>query len=273
VVVSFVESWKLLRLPLAVVGVAYVAFALYAPFLAQRLLYYPQFGSARAPEGLRKIKGDEGELAVLYLPNPAAQFTLWYFHGNAEDLGDIEPVLREYHEAGFSVFAVEYPGFGHSAGRPSEAAIYAAARKGREYLRNELKVPAERTILLGHSLGGGSALELATDEKVAGLVLQSTFVSAYRVMTRWPILPFDQYKNLEKMARVRCPILVLHGRADEVIGFHHGEALFAAAPEPKRSLWVDEAGHNNFRTIAGKKFWTTLSEFRAVCAAASGLKP
>jgi pimeloyl-ACP methyl ester carboxylesterase len=271
--VSIVEIWKLLRLPLAVAGVAYVAFALYAPTLAQRLLYHPQFGSGRAPEGLRKIKGEQGDLAVFYLPNPAAQFTLWYFHGNAEDIGDIEPALREFHEAGFSIFAVEYPGYGHSVGKPSEQALYAAARKGREYLRQELKVPAERTLLYGHSLGGGSAVEMATDEKVGGLVLQSTFVSAYRVMTRWSVLPRDQFKNLAKLSRVTCPILVMHGRADEVIGFHHGEALFAAAREPKRSLWVDHAGHNNFRSAAAKRFWTALSDFRALCASTAGLKP
>src|SRR4051812_49229143 len=152
-----VDMWKLLRLPLAAIGIGYVLFAILAPYLAQRLLYYPQFGSGRMPPGLRKIPGEAGELAALWLPNPAAQFTIWYFHGNAEDLGDIEPALREFHDAGFSVFAVDYPGYGHSAGRPSESALYAAARKGRDYLRDELKIPAERTIAYGHSLGGGSA--------------------------------------------------------------------------------------------------------------------
>src|SRR3954471_22883275 len=138
------EMWKLLRLLLAVAGAAYVVFALYAPHLAPRLLYYPQIGSGRPPEGLRKIPGEAGELAALWLPNPGARFTIWYFHGNAEDLGDIEPALREFHEAGFFVFAVDYPGYGQSAGRPSEAALYAAARNGRDYLRRELKIPAER---------------------------------------------------------------------------------------------------------------------------------
>jgi fermentation-respiration switch protein FrsA (DUF1100 family) len=222
---------------------------------------------------LRKIRGEAGELAVLYLPNPGARFTLCYFHGNAEDLGDIEPMLREFREAGFSVFAVENPGYGHSAGRPSEAAIYAAARTARDYLRNVLKVPAEQTLLYGHSLGGGAALQLAAEEKVGGLVLQSTFVSAFRVMTRWPLLPFDQFKNLAKLPRVSCPVLILHGTADEVISFHHGETLFAAAHEPKRAMWVNGAGHNDLREVAGKKFWDTLSAFRDLCARSIGSTP
>jgi abhydrolase domain-containing protein 17 len=270
--VTAVETWKLLRVPLAVLGTGYVCFAALAPTIAQRLLYYPQFGSTRAPEGLRKIRGEAGELAVLYLPNPGARFTLWYFHGNAEDLGDIEPRLRDFREAGFSVFAVEYPGYGHSAGQPSESAIYAAIATARDYLRNELKVPAEQTILYGHSLGGGPALQLALEERQGGVVLQSTFTSAFRVMTRWPVLPFDQYQNIRKLPRVSCPVLILHGTNDEVISFHHGEALFAAALEPKRAMWMPGAGHNDLREVAGKKFWDALTEFRDLCARSSGAK-
>jgi fermentation-respiration switch protein FrsA (DUF1100 family) len=267
------EIWKLVRLLLVLAGSGYLAFALYAPYLAPRLLYYPQIGSGRPPAGLRKIPGAVGELAALWLPNPGAAFTVWYFHGNAEDLGDIEPALQEFHDAGFSVFAVDYPGYGQSAGRPSEAALYAAARHGRNFLRQELKIPAERTILYGHSLGGGSATQLATEEKVAGLVLQGAFMSAYRVLTHWPLLPGDQYRNLAKIRSVRCPVLVVHGEADEVIAFHHGETLFAAAPEPKRNYWVPNAGHNDLRTVAGQQFWTTLSDFRALCARTIGLTP
>ncbi len=270
---SALETLKLLRLPLAAIGVGYVCFAALAPTIAQRLLYHPQHGSGRAPDGLRRIQGGTGELAVLYLPNPGAHFTLWYFHGNAEDLGDIESALRGFRDAGFSVFAVEYPGYGHSAGTPSEQNLYAAARVARTYLREELRVPAERTILYGHSLGGGSAVQLAAEEEVGGLVLQSCFTSAFRVMTRWRLLPFDQFENLRKLPRVTSPVLVLHGTEDEVISLVHGETLFAAAAAPKRSLWVEGAGHNDLRGVAGKGFWDALSAFRDLCRRPGGAQP
>lgn len=211
----------------------YLGLALLAQLVAGSLLYHPQRGSQRAPFSLRKISaGTGGELAVLYLPNAGARFTLWYLHGNAENFGDLEPQLRAFRRAGYAVFAFDYPGYGHSSGRPSEAAIFAAAQRAGNYLRTELKVPAAQTLLYGFSLGGGPAVQLATEEKFGGLVLQSTFLSAYRVMTRWHLLPFDQFENLRKLPGVSCPVLVLHGDADPVVSFPPGLALLAAAPEP-----------------------------------------
>jgi fermentation-respiration switch protein FrsA (DUF1100 family) len=104
-------------------------------------------------------------------------------------------------------------------------------------------------------------------------VLQAAFTSAFRVLTHWPLLPRDQYRNVAKLRNVHCPVLVTHGQADEVIAFHHGEMLFAAAAEPKRNFWVPTAGHNDLRTVAGQEFWTVLSEFRALCARTIDLKP
>jgi fermentation-respiration switch protein FrsA (DUF1100 family) len=74
-------------------------------------------------------------------------------------------------------------------------------------------------------------------------------------------LPFDKFRNIDKIKKVTCPVLVMHGKADDVIPFEHGQKLFAAANQPKRSLWVDEAGHNDFIWVAGEQYGTTLQEF------------
>lgn len=268
------EYWKFLRVPALLLLGGYVAFTVTARLLVPGALYFPRFGSMRAPAGLHKLKGADGsEIALLHLPNPQARFTLWFFHGNAEDLGDIEDQLRAWRDEGFAVFAMDYPGYGLSTGRPSEQTIYAAARIARAYLRKDLNVPAARTILLGRSLGGGPAVQMATEEKVGGLVLQSAFTSVYRVVTRWPILPFDSFQNERKLRQVTCPTLVLHGRADEIIPFHHGETLYVAAAGPKRHLWVADATHNDFTAVAGDRFPAALREFSALCAQASGSNP
>ena len=68
------------------------------------------------------------------------------------------------------------------------------------------------------------------------------------------------------MPFVRCPVLVIHGRADEVISFRHGEALLDAAPGPKQHLWLSGAGHNNLVDVAGDSYWTALREFSELCA-------
>ena len=229
--------------------------------VSDRLLFQPDFGSRRAPAGAVSLKTNTGhEVSVLFLPNPAARLTLWYFHGNAEDLGDIEGRLRMLRDAGFAVFACEYPGYGISGGAPSERSINGATRVALDYLREQCGVPVGRILVYGSSLGGGPAVELASREPVAGLVLQSAFTSTYRVMTRWPLLPFDTFENLRKLPAVRCPLLIVHGEDDDVVPIHHGEVLFAAAREPKRFFRVKSAGHNDLVGVAGQDYWQALRE-------------
>lgn len=245
-----------------VILAAYLGVTLLAAGVVDRMLYYPDYAPRNAPVGLIRIPTAEGgSIAALHLPNPAAKHTLWFFHGNAESLGSLEPFLREMHARGFAVFAYDYPGYGVSAGRPSEKSIYAANAAATRYLQETLKVPLSRVILVGRSLGGGPATDIAAREPVAGLVLQSAFVSVYRVMTRVRLLPFDQFENLRKLPRVKCPVLVMHGTADEVIPFTHGEKLFAAAPGAKASLWIEGAHHNDFVALAGERYWTALHNF------------
>lgn len=246
----------------AVVILFYAVVVVSTHFVSGGMMFLSGYGSRRAPDGMIRIPlANGGSLAALYLPNPTAKHTLWFFHGNAEDLGDLEPFLREMHRRGFAVFAVDYPGYGLSTGTPSEPAIYAATNAAARYLQDELHVPLARTILYGRSLGGGPAVELAANERVAGLVLQSAFMSAYRTMTLWRLLLFDKFENLRKLPRVTCPVLVMHGRADEVVSFAHGEALFAVAPGPKSHLWVDGAHHNDFISVAGEHYWQALQDF------------
>lgn len=244
--------------------VLYVALTALAATVVDRMLYFPDYASRKAPENLIRVPlPDGGSLAAVYLPNPAAKHTLWFFHGNAEDLGSLEPFLRELHARGFAVFAYDYPGYGVSTGTPNEKAIYAANAAAARYLQDTLHVPLSRVILVGRSLGGGPATDLATREPVAGLVLQSAFMSVYRVMTRVRLLPFDQFENLRKLPRVKCPVLVMHGTADEVIAFKHGEKLFAAALGKKSYLWIEGAQHNDFIGVAGERYWRALREFDA----------
>ena len=246
----------------AVLGGLYVAVVACAHFLADSQMFFPSMGSGRKPKEMIRIPQPDGTaLAALYLPNSAARHTVWFFHGNAEDLGDLEPLLLEFHRRGYAVFAYDYPGYGLSGGRPSELSIYAATNTGARYLRDTLKVPLDNVILYGRSIGAGPAVELALHEPVAGLVLQSAFMSAYRVMTRWRLLPFDKFENLRRLPEVHCPVLVMHGGEDRIVPPAHGEALLAAAAGPKRHLWIEAAGHNDFLAIAGERYWQALREF------------
>jgi abhydrolase domain-containing protein 17 len=245
----------------------YLACAAIARLLAARALYYPEMGSRRAPEGMQTIRDSNGsDIAILHLRNPAARFTIWFFHGNAEDLGDGEAWLHALRDAGYSVLGFDYPGYGLSSGKPSESALNSSARAVRDHLRKTLKVTPAQTLIFGRSLGGGPAVQMVLEEPVGGLILQSSFTSVYRVVTKSRVLPFDFFENERKLPGVACPISIMHGERDEVIPFTHGEALFAVAREPKRFFPVPGARHNDFLLVAGRSFWDELRAFSDLCA-------
>ncbi|HEY9709655.1 MAG TPA: alpha/beta hydrolase [Oculatellaceae cyanobacterium] len=240
----------------------YIFFGLYVFFVADRMIFLPQPSSYQDTSAILKLRtADQIQLSAVYLPNPASTYTILYTHGNAEDLGDIQPVLQQLQNTGFSVFAYDYRGYGTSQGKSSERNSYRDIDTAYNYLTQQLGVPAQRIIAFGRSVGGGAAVDLAARKPLGGLIMESCFTSAFRVVVPIPILPFDKFRNLDKIKKVNCPVLVMHGKADEVVPFSHGQKLFAAAGEPKRYLWVDEAGHNDFIWVAGDRYSSTLREF------------
>ncbi|PSB48020.1 alpha/beta hydrolase [Chamaesiphon polymorphus] len=241
----------------------YVCFALIIFVLADSMIFLPQPASYKDAKDIIKLPiAKTDRISATYLPNPQAKYTLLYIHGNAEDLGYVRPQLDRLHSWGFSVFAYDYRGYGTSSGKPSETNAYEDANAAYTYLTQQLKIPADRIIVYGRSVGGGSATELASKNTVAGLILESTFTSAFRVVVPFPLLPFDKFSNLDKISKVRAPVLIMHGKSDEVIPFDHGRSLYEAAPQPKMSLWVANAGHNNFTDVAGTRHQQALLSFQ-----------
>ncbi|HLO84369.1 MAG TPA: alpha/beta hydrolase [Nostocaceae cyanobacterium] len=245
----------------------YGFFAIYVYFRADSMIFLPQPASYQDSQNIIKLpSADNTKISAIYLPNSEARYTILYAHGNAEDLGDIQEVLEKLRKWGFSVFAYDYRGYGTSEGTPNESHAYQDIETAYNYLTQNLRIPPEKIIVLGRSVGGGSAVDLASKKPVAGLIMESAFTSAFRVVVPVPILPFDKFTNLEKIKKVKCPVLVLHGRLDDTIPFSHGEKLFAAAPLPKLALWVDEANHNDLIWVAGDKYREKLQEFSVLVA-------
>jgi fermentation-respiration switch protein FrsA (DUF1100 family) len=240
----------------------YAFFAIYVYFRADSMIFLPQPASYQDTQNIIKLQSaDNTKISAVYLPNPQARYTILYAHGNAEDLGDIKEVLEKLRKWGFSVFAYDYRGYGTSEGNPTENHAYQDIETAYNYLTQNLKIPPEKIIVLGRSVGGGSAVDLASKKPVAGLIMESAFTSAFRVVVPFPLLPFDKFTNLQKIKKVKCPVLVIHGRLDDTVPFNHGENLFAAAPSPKLSLWIDQANHNDVIWVAGDKYAETVREF------------
>lgn len=255
-----------------VLALAYVLVVLLSAAFADRLIFFPPPPSYGAGlEGLVHLETSRGDtVAAMYRPVRGAALTVIFAHGNAEDLGDQAEFADRYAQLGVSLMAFEYPGYGLSSGRPSEKGAYAAADAAYAHLTGRVGVPATSVVAHGRSLGGAVMVDLASRHPVAGLVIESSFVSAYRVMTRVPILPIDQFRTLDKLGGVDAPVLVIHGESDEVIAPWHGRRLYEALPEHRRSaLWVPGAGHNDLLSVAGERYWDALAGYLEGVDAAS----
>ncbi|NJP08523.1 MAG: alpha/beta hydrolase [Leptolyngbyaceae cyanobacterium RU_5_1] len=240
----------------------YLALTLFAFVFSNGLIFQPHAASYRDTADTLKLLTSDGEqISALYLPNSQATYTLLYSHGNGSDLGDIRPLLAAVQRIGFAVFAYDYRGYGTSQGSPSEQNTYRDIDAAYHYLTTSLQVPPDRIILYGNSVGAGPSIDLASRQPVAGLIVEGAFTSAFRVMTRIPILPFDRFNNIHKIKSVRCPVLVVHGTDDAVIPFHHGQTLFNHANQPKQFLVIEGANHNDLAEVAGIRYSNSLQEF------------
>jgi fermentation-respiration switch protein FrsA (DUF1100 family) len=231
-------------------------------FLSDQMIFHPQRAGYRDDDKTIKLRSADGaKISATYLPNAAAVYTVLFSHGNAEDIGDIEILLDGIRAAGFAVFAYDYQGYGTSEGKPTERHAYVDEDAAYDYVVHGLNIPPDRIIAFGRSVGGGPATDLAFRRPLAGLILESAFTSAFRVLTRVSILPFDKFNNLQKIGRVRCPTLVIHGMQDQVVNPLNGEKLYSAANDPKQFLWVEKAGHNDVAYVAGRRYAEALKKF------------
>lgn len=187
-------------------------------------------------------------------------------HGNGGNLshrGRLAANLRAKLGAGVLLF--DYAGYGHSGGELGEHGCYAAGEAAYRWLTTDAGVPANRVILFGKSLGGGTMVELATRHDHRALVLVFTFTSLPAAAKyHYPWLPTytlmrNRFDNLSKIGRCPRPVFIAHGTADATVPFVHSEQLFAAAKEPKEFLQFDGMGHDVF--IFGDRFTDALARF------------
>lgn len=173
-----------------------------------------------------------------------------YSHGNGGNLSTRAKVIAELRRhTGRAVLGHDYPGYGKSDGAPTEAGCYASGDAAYEWLVREQKVSPGEIILVGESLGGGVAVDLASRRENRMLVTLATFTSfPDMAQFRFPWLPAryfvrNNFDNERKIAEVRSPVLIAHGTADVVIPYWQGERLAAAATGTKRFVTLDSKPH------------------------------
>ncbi|HZW32455.1 MAG TPA: alpha/beta hydrolase [Isosphaeraceae bacterium] len=200
-------------------------------------------------------------------PQAADRPTLIYFYGNAMCLSYARSEFDQFRRLGLNVLIPEYVGFGMSSGSASEKGCQATADAAYDELVSHRGVKPARIVAGGWSLGGAVAVDLAARKPVGGLIIFSTFTSAVDMARRLlPMMPVSlllrhRFETLHKIGRVECPVLVGHGRLDRIVPFAMGQRLAAAAKGPVTTLWIDQADHNDFYEIGGRRIDDAVTRF------------
>lgn len=224
-------------------------------FLVQRSLLFPA-----PPAGDVPVRPPGAE--VVWLPTPAGAVEAWYLpahgsssgpaplllfaHGNGELIDHWPDEFESPRRWGHGVLLLEYPGYGRSAGHPSEATITAAALAAFDWARSRPDIDSTRIVAYGRSLGAGAVCALLGQRPVAGVILEAPFTSTRAFAVRYGAPAFlvrDPFDNLARLTGYRGPLLILHGAEDRIIPPGHSEALARVAPQAERHLVP--CGHND----------------------------
>lgn len=205
---------------------------------------------------MRVRTADQTSVILWHIPPAGANSRVFiYFHGNAGQIAGRAERFRLLTSKGDGLLALSYRGYGPSAGSPTEHGLITDARAALAKA-DELGYARDRIVLVGESLGTGVAVALAAEEKVAGLVLEAPFSSASHVAASvywmFPVsaLMKDPFHSVNRIPRIRAPVLILHGTADTVVPIRFGERLYAAANEPKTFIRLEGGGHQVLESAA-----------------------
>lgn len=203
-------------------------------FVGQRTILFQPPSPARRPSVGQLVDAEaEGRIVLAWVPAREGAPTIVWFHGNAQQIADLDPLLSAFADAGLGAAAVEYPGYGLLAGSPSQDAIFATSDAALRELRRR---GVGEVVLAGQSLGTGVAVEMAARGYGSRVVLLSPYTSMTAMAReRFPLAPAfllrDPFDTASRAAAIRVPVLVVHGTEDPLIPFAMGQELAAAFPE------------------------------------------
>lgn len=215
------------------------------------------------------IPTEEGErIHGWYIPHqPSPRGVLLFFHGNAGNISHRLDSIRVFNDLGLDVLIVDYRGYGESSGKPSEQGLYEDGEAAWNYLVSERRLAPEQVIVFGRSLGAVVAARVASHHTPGALVIESGMTSGIDMARRlYPFLPARlvtrlEFPMLEFVQAIRCPVLVIHSRDDEIIPFDMGRALYEAVPGEDKSFLEIRGGHNTGFYLSEAVYIPALEKF------------
>lgn len=238
-----------------------------------KFIYYPHKSITITPASVNLayediyIQSDNNtSIHGWFIPHKNARATLLFFHGNAGNISHRLDSLKIFHDLGLSVFIIDYQGYGQSEGVPSEQGTYRDAQAAWNYLITQRNLKPADIIIFGRSLGAAVAIWLAHKNTPTSLIIESAFTSIIDMGKHiYPYLPVQwlariHYPNIDRIAAVNCPILVMHSGDDEIIPYTFGQQLFQAASVPK-DFFQMSGGHNDGFLTTGNTYIEALNSF------------
>lgn len=209
---------------------------------------------------------DDGlQLSAWYHPPPdQPAVTIIVFNGNAGNRSHRTPLGRALVDRGYGVLLVDYRGYGGNPGGVSEDGLAADARAARAFVVDQGKT---ELVYFGESLGSAVALRLSVDHRPDALILRSPFTSLAAVGTiHYPFLPVslllrDRFANDDAIGDLGAPLLVIAGSDDRIVPASQSRRLWESAPEPKRLLVIEGAGHNDPALLTGREMLDQIDVF------------
>lgn len=243
----------------ALLHIFFLACVLCVSGCLSHFLYHPsrEFRGTPADSGLAYEwvpleAADGARLSAWWIPADSPRGVLLFCHGNAGNISDRLDSIRIFNRLGLSLFIFDYRGYGKSSGSPSEKGTYRDSEAAWNYLIQVRQKDPHKIVVFGRSLGGSIAAWVSQVHKPQALILESTFTSLQEAARdRLPglfvkLFVPDQYRTLQYLRMVHCPVLILHSRKDEIIPFRNGEALYAAASEPKEFVEIHGSHNRGF---------------------------
>lgn len=197
-----------------------------------------------------------------------------YFHGNGEIASDYNTIAPFYTRLGLTLFVVDFRGYGTSDGSPTATALIQDAWSCFSHvgdLMAENNLQAGDLYVMGRSLGSAAAIEVASRSSsgLAGVILESGFAYTFPLIERIGFLQLpdafehkDGFGNLDKIARISHPTLIIHGERDWIIPIGDGEALYETSASPRKKLVrIPGGGHNDLMLVGRKLYFEAIAEF------------
>jgi hypothetical protein len=257
---------------LLTLAILYVGVLVLLTLFQSRFVYYPRAEHEGTPEeyglafeNVALTTADGVGLHGWWVPAADARYTLLLLHGNAGNVSHRTDLLSLLHGQGCNVLIIDYRGYGHSQGKPTEDGTYEDALTAWRYLVDDRGIAPDRIIIHGRSLGGAIATWLATQVQAGGLIVESSFTSAPDMgASVLPIFPRFlirfRYNSIDRIAAIDMPLMVIHSQDDDLVPYEQGRRLFEAAREPKRFVELD-GGHNDAYLLSVNRYKAALDAF------------